>query len=130
MAAECNRCGDCCDPVHLSLDAWLSILGFVAYERENDLTKPNVYDAVFVAEHWHAVEITDRGGVRLRCDAFDPETRLCTARDERPPICRNFPWYGSDDPAVMAKRIAGLPRCSYIEDVPVEIRPREVTNSA
>jgi Fe-S-cluster containining protein len=26
-----------------------------------------------------------------QCDRFDPTTRLCTAHEERPPICRAYP---------------------------------------
>lgn len=37
------------------------------------------------------------------CDLFDPETRRCTAYDQRPPICRDYPWYG--DPPDPSKAI-------------------------
>jgi Fe-S-cluster containining protein len=26
-----------------------------------------------------------------QCDRFDPQSRLCTAHDDRPPICRAYP---------------------------------------
>jgi len=26
-----------------------------------------------------------------QCDRFDPASRLCTAHDDRPPICRAYP---------------------------------------
>ena len=75
-------------------------------------------DADFITEHWH--EIDGHPG-NYRCDRFDPETLLCTAHDERPPVCRGFPWYG-DGPSV--ERAANLdPACSFLLDVKPTDRP-------
>jgi len=45
--------------------------------------------------------------------------RLCTAHDERPPVCRNFPWYDYDiddpgDPLPWRHRSS---RCTFLADV-------------
>lgn len=90
-----------------------------------------VQNARFILKHWHriprdeatrlrtahgAADPTPRGH-RYRCDAFDPVTRLCGAHDERPPICRNFPWY-EDGPNASDAPTRLNPRCSYWHDIP------------
>lgn len=79
-------CGACCDPI---------LLVFTPAE----MTGPS---GDFCREHWHDVtdeyEITspDLANVKcvVRCDVFDPVTRACTDYENRPPICRHYPWYG------------------------------------
>lgn len=119
MSLGCARCGDCCDrpfiPVSRGqLTAWLAnprVAG--AFRR----------DAVFLDNHWHP------DGVRLgqdepglyyyRCDAFDRESRTCTAHSERPRVCSGYPWYGKGP--VTGK--VSNPRCSYLLDLPPDQRP-------
>jgi Fe-S-cluster containining protein len=48
-------------------------------------------DLVFAAEHWTPTGQRAHGMHAYQCDRFDPTTRLCTAHDERPPICRAYP---------------------------------------
>jgi Fe-S-cluster containining protein len=49
-------------------------------------------DLVFAAAHWRATgEQTVDGMHAYACDRFDPVSRLCTAHDERPPICHAYP---------------------------------------
>jgi Fe-S-cluster containining protein len=48
-------------------------------------------DLVFAAEHWHRTGATQDGMHAYQCDRFDPVSRLCTAHDDRPPICRVYP---------------------------------------
>jgi Fe-S-cluster containining protein len=92
-----------------------------AYDPDGDLRA----DADFAATHW---TVLDRAAhplfgdnfARIRCDAFDAESRRCTAHQDRPPVCRGYPWFG----APSARRAAGLPRqCSYLLDLPVADRP-------
>lgn len=60
-----------------------------------------------------------------RCDRFDVETRRCTDYDNRPAVCRGYPWYGSPpDP-----NKALPPTCSFraevgqpVAEMPVEWR--------
>ncbi|HET6909056.1 MAG TPA: YkgJ family cysteine cluster protein [Mycobacteriales bacterium] len=80
--AVCSACGACCDPVWYPLGA--------ADIRQSAATT-GAEDLVFAAAQWHATgEVTD-GMHAYRCDRFDEETRLCTAHDDRPPICRAYP---------------------------------------
>jgi Fe-S-cluster containining protein len=80
----------------------------------------------FIAGRWHPIGAwRDDDGVAqldLRCDAFDPATRLCTAHEDRPPVCRGYPWYG-EDPAGSSRALALYPECSYLIDAPPSLRP-------
>jgi Fe-S-cluster containining protein len=48
-------------------------------------------DLVFAAAHWVATGDRQDGMHAYQCDRFDTVSRLCTAHDERPPICRAYP---------------------------------------
>jgi Fe-S-cluster containining protein len=104
---QCSACGDCCDPVWYALGP--------ADVRQSAGTSGNP-DLVFAAAHWTATGArTDDGLHAYRCDRFDPESRLCTAHDDRPPICRGYPWY--DNPP--GRRLVVLPeRCAFRADLP------------
>jgi Fe-S-cluster containining protein len=73
--------------------------------------------APFAREHWH--EIPDHPDLApglvcaVRCDAFDQDTRTCTAYEDRPPICSGFPWYGETP----SREHPLHPVCSYTADV-------------
>lgn len=58
-----------------------------------------------------------------RCRNYDEATKACTAYDDRPPMCRDYPWYGRlPDPT---KAIPNT--CGYLRDVgivPVAITPK------
>lgn len=51
------------------------------------------------------------------CRHFDTTTRECRNYANRPPMCRDFPWYG--EPADETKSIPA--NCSYSADVPVQL---------
>lgn len=95
-------CGLCCDPVVLPFDP----------EVMNGPSGP------FAREHWSVVEhqaATDATPElwRVRCDRFDPDTRLCAAHSERPPICSGYPWYGrAPDPGRVLD-----PGCAFQVDI-------------
>jgi Fe-S-cluster containining protein len=97
-------CGACCDPVVLDFDpaTW------------------NGPSAPFMREHWTLrSRATGQSGAALwlmDCAAFDPRTRLCTAYEQRPPICSGYPRYGEP---VTPQRCAGSlpPSCTFNADV-------------
>jgi len=73
---------------------------------------------------------------RWRCSAFDPDSRLCTAHAERPPVCEQAVFYDSAphaaplrDPTAadgllgVATVGGGRAHCSYGWDVPPDRRP-------
>jgi len=123
---ECARCGDCCDPVTVSFHVETYAPRRLA---EPDLSPEARENCEFMLAHWtttaslvregEAGEVTV--GYEVRCDAFDPAARLCGAHEARPPVCRDFPWYGRavDDVEGRAVVADGLsPRCSFNRDVP------------
>lgn len=81
-AGVCTACGDCCDPIWYPLGA--------ADIRQSASTT-GAEDLVFAAAHWTPTGARQDAMHAYQCDHFDPESRLCTAHDERPPICRAYP---------------------------------------
>jgi Fe-S-cluster containining protein len=56
-------------------------------------------NADFMTEHWTVISGSPdpqvSGYRAVRCDVFDPATRLCGAYEQRPPVCSGYPHYGS-----------------------------------
>ena len=96
-------CGRCCDPVVLDFPV-------------ADMTGPS---APFAREHWTQIGVgfgpDGQTLYRVRCDAFDPRTRLCAAHDQRPPICAGYPYYG-DGPSGLADTRSLAPGCEFTRD--------------
>lgn len=62
------------------------------------------------------------------CEFFDTDTRRCTNYDNRPPMCRMYPWYGNDPTRDSLEKSKALPRmCAFRADLgqPVEPIPVE-----
>jgi Fe-S-cluster containining protein len=120
---DCARCGDCCDPVFLTSSMveilTMTVLPSLAQTKHGT-------DAEWLLEHWHFIDYVPAPspglsqGATFRCDKFDPVSRQCTAHDERPQVCRGYPWYGKTpkqfDPTMG-------PRCSFVADVPGRLLP-------
>jgi Fe-S-cluster containining protein len=120
----CARCGDCCDPVVVPfhVETW-------APRRlvDPDLSAESRENCEFMLAHWTTTATLVRTddedvtvGYEVRCDAFDPVRRLCGAHADRPPVCRDFPWYGRapGDPGRGEVAASLSPRCSFNADVP------------
>jgi len=117
---ECNRCGDCCENMPLNVTK-KQLRRYLATEATRPGGPRNVdheANARFILTHWHR---SGGGGTATRysCDAFDPLTRLCTAHEERPPICQGYPWYGRTPTSVTVRLSA---RCSYNADQGVAVQ--------
>lgn len=109
--AGCVACGDCCDPVWFPLGPADVRQGAVTARRGEDRA-----NLEFAARHWRATGARgDDGRYGYRCDRFDSRTRRCTAHEERPPVCRGYPWYGGS-PAPGEPDLP--PRCSHRLDIP------------
>lgn len=62
--------------------------------------------SVFIRDHWTRRPDPDPGrlmpddmgplGSAWDCDVYDRATGDCLAYDDRPPVCRDFPWYGRE----------------------------------
>lgn len=146
MSAGCARCGSCCDPVHFERERLEAILkwttealegvpdpgtdegwehwlkhGYAASDRERAVCRFDPAgryrtDVDFIAAHWAPID--DK---TVACDAYDPETALCTAHENRPPVCRDYPWYGREPSEDTRTDLD--PHCSYLADLPPDKRP-------
>lgn len=137
-------CGDCCDPINLSVGQLARMHEYGRWYADGNRYDPDdegfaedretkgrervayglerhVQDCLFALEHWTSLgpcDWSEGKGENAACDRFDTETRLCTAHDDRPPVCRDYPWYGGE---VTEERKLVLPtRCSFRE-VPVTL---------
>ena len=121
LRGSCNGCGACCRVIALEQSPE-EIRQMAALTRVLGIPS----DHVFAAEHWHPLtrEEAMRGNPfytsRLpasahlyRCDRLGADGR-CTAYEERPLVCRGYPWYGGPP------RDAPLadPECGYAVDLP------------
>jgi Fe-S-cluster containining protein len=115
----CAGCGDCCESIVLSISPWE--IDALAEETGGE-------DPIFIRAHWTPTgetrDAAGNPGYEYVCRRLDPETRRCTAHDDRPHVCRGYPWY--DDPSPEGK-VARAPflhrRCSHLIDVPAADRP-------
>jgi Fe-S-cluster containining protein len=117
----CSRCGDCCDQIWLPAAKITSIRAAIdAGDPESRISADMRADCEFIETHWTVEERSlDGQDLRYVCDRFDAEARLCTAYEQRPPVCTNFPYYGRT--AIPAPD--RLPsRCSFAFDVAPELR--------
>ncbi len=115
----CNQCGACCRVLTLEqspeeVQAIAAVSGVLGIPS----------DHVFAAEHWHP--LTREEAMRRNpfyvthlpasahlywCDQLSADGR-CMAYEERPLVCRGYPWYGQpvrDMPLPDAK-------CGYVHD--------------
>lgn len=138
MAADCARCGDCCDPVIVTFDPkeWAT-----RRLAEDGDTMPDWgrHQYRFFLDHWTSTstfeDTCDGKPVtvhRVRCDQFNSDTRECMAHDDKPRVCSGFPWYGRtpDDPDCSPVASALSPRCSYNADVRTMLPIVEIRRSA
>lgn len=111
MGARCNQCGNCCERIPLNTTK-------TALRKQKPETEKGRANRSFVLAHWTWVGRWGKQQV-YSCDAFDPVTRQCTAHDERPPICREYPWYGrSPNKEQLMAEPEKLGSCSYWFDIP------------
>lgn len=112
---ECSKCGDCCERIWIAQDPdkvaqWAYLPEYPPTAARSARANSNIEDARFIHKYW-----LYSGDGFWQCSKWDSESRLCTAHDERPPVCRNYPWYGerpSED------RGRSLPeRCAFRADV-------------
>ena len=145
MTAGCAQCGSCCTHIWLTVDPrkwstralanipdpstdegwayWLKNSDHADADRAKVL---GMYDpagryradADFIATHF--AETCDG---YWTCDAYDPEHGTCTAHDDRPPLCRDYPWYSEQPSAERGDHLSK--QCSYLADLPPDQRPED-----
>lgn len=132
MVAACNGCGCCCDPVTLPVTQ-LEVLrakGIPWRTREwilEDL-RPISRRTAKEKAPWLFGRLTERIienalPMFYECRWFDQTQRLCTAYENRPKPCSDFPWAGKPPrPTAILP-----PMCSFREDIgkPVEPMPEQ-----
>lgn len=134
VSATCNGCGRCCDPVPLPYtqeDIARVLPGMLAGGKADrdfvlHVLKP-ISRREGLARSWYSSGKTagltssdPRNGKAevvttffYECSWYDRENKRCTNYENRPPLCRSYPWYeGRPDPQV------ALPaECSFNADV-------------
>lgn len=113
----CARCGDCCEMTFLNVSLGL-MRSWLADPGDMDPESDHMKNARFLTEHWHPHSTEPDAYV---CDRFDLESRLCTAHEDRPPVCSQYPWYGGEP---SGGKINKNLNCSYLLDLPPDKRPK------
>lgn len=122
---ECNGCGCCCDPVVLSASQRDYAGQFPGLpggpERANRdwvlLTPIPTRDGMRRARYLDSA-IQPLGNAQIvlfffECRHFDTENRVCTNYENRPPVCRGFPWFDT-----APNPVQGLPlECEFRRDI-------------
>lgn len=117
----CNGCGACCRVLTLDQSPE-EIQGIAAITRVLGIPS----DHIFAAEHWQPLTRAEamqrnpyytsrlpEGAHLYMCDRLAADGR-CMAYEDRPLVCRGYPWYG-EAPRPMA---LADPDCGYHVDVP------------
>ncbi len=79
-----SRCtGHCCDPVRLSADVAEKL-----FLGEHEDPEKWVVQSMLEAEWLHF----PTGRMYFKCIYFDEESRNCTIYEERPRMCRDYPY--------------------------------------
>lgn len=123
---ECSKCGDCCEEISLNIDHGKIVQQIAQGYGAGRWLK----DANFIINNMRPTGRVIRQGNRvkqvLECSKFDKESRICTAHDDRPTVCRDYPWYNRE-PVKGDTTMKG--RCSYLADAYKMLPIVEVRNS-
>jgi len=115
---QCNRCGECC--CNHGIQVSMQIRSNEDREEREDvdpswLSEYEGWSAIQEEGRWYWFKTTCISLRDESCDAYDPETHLCTIWQEKDfkPVCKFWPWHPSD--------ILPFERCSfYFERVSTE----------
>jgi Fe-S-cluster containining protein len=133
---ECNNCGACCDPFMMVFSpSDITILGPQLDPDERafydaHLTPIRRADGRRMVAHWSSgwSEFIIDGEAKMvpafyyQCDRYDAVAKRCTDYENRPDVCRDYPWYG--EPPDPSKALP--PTCSFLADVGREVMAVEV----
>lgn len=125
MHGHCNMCGKCCEAITLWEDPKTLLETQYKAEETSDRGwaqrhfKSISHEEAFKRNPLHKY-IFDSGhpayeGVHFyECDAYDKETKRCTAHETRPGICREYPYGHQLDGGWMPYSAT----CDYINEMP------------
>ncbi len=106
---DCVKCGACCENILLWFDP-----ENIPDKFKNSENPKTIKDVEFISQHWHLIQGTQ---YVANCDMYDSESKLCTAHDDRPPVCEGYPWYG-ERPSLDHRNSKYLPpQCSFTTDI-------------
>jgi Fe-S-cluster containining protein len=110
---ECNRCGQCCQKIYINYGC----LDKIAERKKN---KKLSGDYLFVHENFEIIKnLYYRCGIAwtvFRCKLYNIETGLCPIHENKPMICKGYPYYNKsiDNMVEGLEPVVGLyPGCSY-----------------
>lgn len=119
-------CGDCCEDIRISVDLRSIRQSLASGKVAGKWAK----DANFILTNMIPDGTVKRDGGRvkqtLQCAKFDKETRKCTAHNDRPDMCRQYPYYGRKPSA--DSTMGG--RCSFLADTYKMLPIVEVTHGS
>lgn len=114
---ECTQCGDCCS-------------GSEGYVWVNQEEIDGMANRIGMDSAAFEEQFVKRVGVRRSlkerpggdCVLLDPQTRKCTAYEERPRQCKTWPFWQSNirTPEAWAEAAQACPGCNKGELVPLE----------
>ena len=114
---RCTQCGDCCTGAE----------GYVwVNQAEIDAMAARVGMTAEAFEYAHVRRVGVRRSLKERrggdCVLLDPQTRKCTAYEERPRQCRTWPFWDSNlrSPEAWAEAAEACPGCNKGSLVPLE----------
>ena len=128
---KCTGCGGCCNPVTLPRHSVTKsrIKGepewqFSAPDGDDpercktwvrdDLRRISQGEALRRRPSLAIDPSWNRGVFFYECRHYDSALRQCRDYENRPSICRGFPWYGKEP---IADTLEALPDCGYREDL-------------
>jgi Fe-S-cluster containining protein len=136
VPASCNGCGACCRPVSLPFtpfevyahperfhpEDWRFILEDldVITRREAFEIHPWLKDAGLLQSDING-ELSAISTYYL-CRWHDVETGRCTNHENRPPLCREYPW-ATPTPREKDFQLQLPPTCAYREDLGKSVEP-------
>lgn len=125
---DCNNCGGCCDPVMLPYSRiqaetagpdmdplnrrWVLEDLTPISRREGMARSPYVKDGLTILGDQRTGEAHWFWSFFYDCKHYDAENKRCTNYENRPPICRDYPWY---DGGVDTQKALPL-ECSFRAD--------------
>ena len=90
--------------------------------------QPEGSDVGFIQRHWTLRELTEDGGSRWDCVAFQAATGLCGVHDQRPRVCSGYPWYGAPAPTDVDRNLDLV--CAHHADLGRTVLPVVEINGA
>lgn len=111
---KCGMCGDCCDPVMLQ-NSLAKILEYEHIESDVPIDVKNRHLARFARENWVEIDVREGFKSTVYCKKFDRVKRTCTAQDDKPYVCSEYPYYGQE-PVESDRGDYLYARCSFNQD--------------